>query len=139
LRSHPRLHSSIAEFATVDEVLALLPRFAASAAVAKAAAVPEMISGGELTYAPAEWIGPGRLARGKLPLIGGAPGSGKTTLAMELISTVTTGTDWPCQEGVARKGSVLLIAPHSDPDTLVPRLKAAGTDLAFLHTIRTVK
>jgi hypothetical protein len=58
---------------------------------------------------------------------------------MELISRVTVGTDWPCQEGVARKGSVLLIAPQSDPAMFVPRLKAAGADLARLHTIRTVK
>lgn len=139
LQSHPRLQSSIAEFASVQEVLALLPRFQATAAAAKAAPIPELISGGELTYTPTEWIWPGRMARGKLTLIGGAPGSGKTTLAMELISRVTTGTDWPCEEGVAPKGSVLLIAPQSDPDTFVPRLMAAGTDLARLHTIRTVK
>ena len=139
LRSHPRLQSSLAEFAGVEEVLALLPRFQAAAAAAKAAPVAELISGGELTYHPTEWVWPGRIARGKLTLIGGAPGSGKTTLAMELISCVTTGTDWPCGEGVAPKGSVLLIAPQSDPDTFVPRLKAAGTDLARLHTIRTVK
>jgi hypothetical protein len=31
LRSHPRMHSSLAEFASVEEVLALLPRFAATA------------------------------------------------------------------------------------------------------------
>jgi hypothetical protein len=138
LRSHPRLASSIAEFASVDEVLTLLPRFQSAAAAAKAAPVPQLISGGELTYEPTQWIWPGRIARGKLTLIGGAPGSGKTTLAMELISIVTTGTDWPCQEGVAAKGSVLLIAPHGDPDTLVPRLKAAGTDLARFHAFRTV-
>jgi hypothetical protein len=30
LRSHPRLESSIAEFASVEEVLALLPRFQAA-------------------------------------------------------------------------------------------------------------
>jgi hypothetical protein len=139
LQSHPRLQSSIAEFASVEEVLALLPRFQAAAAAAKAAPIPELISGGELTYTPTEWVWPGRIARGKLTLIGGAPGSGKSTLAMELISRVTTGTDWPCAEGVAPKGSVLLIAPQSDPDTFVPRLMAAGTDLARLHTIRTVK
>jgi hypothetical protein len=139
LRSHPRLTSSIAEFASVEEVLALLPRFQAAAAPAKAAPVPELISGGELTYTPAEWVWPDRIARGKLTLIGGAPGSGKTTLAMELISRVTTGKDWPCQEGVAPKGSVLLIAPQSHPDMFVPRLKAAGTDLTRLHVIRTVK
>jgi putative DNA primase/helicase len=139
LQSHPSLQSSIAEFASVEEVLALLPRAQASAAAAKAAPVPQLISGNELTHTPTEWVWPARIARGKLTLIGGAPGSGKTTLAMELISRVTTGTDWPCGEGVAPKGSVLLIAPQSDPDTFVPRLKAAGTDLARLHTIRTVK
>jgi hypothetical protein len=139
LQSHPSLQSSIAEFASVEEVLALLPRAQASAAAAKAAPVPHLISGSELTHTPTEWVWPARIARGKLTLIGGAPGSGKTTLAMELVSRVTTGTDWPCGEGVAPKGSVLLIAPQSDPDTFVPRLKAAGTDLAHLHTIRTVK
>ncbi len=139
LQSHPRLQSSLAEFASVEEVLALLPRFQAVAAAVKAAPVPELISGGELTYTPAEWVWPDRIARGKLTLIGGAPGSGKTTLAMELISCVTTGRDWPCGEGAAPKGSVLLIAPQGHPDTFVPRLRAAGADLARLHTIRTVK
>jgi putative DNA primase/helicase len=139
LRSHPRLQSSIAEFASVEEVLALLPRAQAAAAKAKSAAVPELISGDELTYTPTEWVWPGRIARGRLTVIGGAPGSGKTTLAMELISAVTNGMDWPCREGVAPKGAVLLIAPHGDPDTFVPRLIGAGTNLARLHTIRTVK
>ncbi|MBV9240092.1 MAG: AAA family ATPase [Xanthobacteraceae bacterium] len=139
LQSHPQLQSSIAEFASVETVLALLPRFQAIAAAAKAAPVPELISGSELTDHPAEWVWPGRIARGKLTLIGGAPGSGKTTLAMDMIGRVTTGADWPCEEGVAPKGSVLLIAPQSHPDTFVPRLKAAGADLARLHTLRTVK
>src|SRR6516165_6866989 len=101
LQSHPSLQSSIAEFASVEEVLALLPRAQASAAAAKAAPVPHLISGSELTHTPTEWVWPARIARGKLTLIGGAPGSGKTTLAMELISCVTMGMDWPCQEGVA--------------------------------------
>src|SRR5262249_32958618 len=79
LRSHPRLQSSIDEFASVEEVLALLPRFQGAAVAAKAVPVPELISGGELTYTPTEWVWPDRIARGKLTLIGGAPGSGKTT------------------------------------------------------------
>ena len=139
LRSDPRLESSLAEFASVEEVLALLPRFQTAAVVAKAAPVPELIAGGELAYNPTEWVWAGRIARGRLTLIGGAPGSGKSTLAIKLISHVTTGTDLPCEEGVAPKGSVLLIAPYSHPAMFVPRLKAAGTDLARLHTIRTVK
>jgi hypothetical protein len=71
LRSHPRLQSSIAEFATVDEVLALLPRFAAAAAAAKAVPVPQLISGSANTCAEPEWVWPDRIARGKLTVLGG--------------------------------------------------------------------
>src|SRR6476646_8402327 len=105
LQSHPRLQSSLAEFASVEEVLALLPRFQAAVAVVKAAPVPELTSGGELTYTPAEWVWLGRIARGRRTVIGGAPGSGKSTLAMELISRVTTGTDWPCGGRRSAEGS----------------------------------
>jgi len=46
---------------------------------------------------------------------------------------------WRSQVGMQDRGGGHLCTPHGDPDTFVPRLKAAGTDLAFLHTIRTVK
>ena len=68
LRSHPRLQTSIAEFATVNEVLAMLPRFQAAAAAAKAGPVPQLISGTANTCAEPEWVWPHRIARGKLEL-----------------------------------------------------------------------
>jgi putative DNA primase/helicase len=95
-----------------------------------------VISGEDIASAPTEWIWPDRIARGRLTLLAGAPGSGKTTLAAQLVGAVTAGSPWPCQAGVAPKGSVLVIAPHADPGMLVPRLLAAGTEQTRLHLLR---
>jgi putative DNA primase/helicase len=139
LRSHPRLHSSIAEFATVDEVLALLPRFQAAAAAAKAAPVPQLISGPANTCAVPEWVWPERIARGKLTVLGGVPGSGTSAFVMDVIARVTAGSAWPCQEGMAPKGAVLLIEPQGDADVFGLRFRAAGGDLGGMHVLREVK
>ncbi len=42
----------------------------------KSAAVPQLISGTANTCAAPEWIWPDRIARGKLTVLGGTPGSG---------------------------------------------------------------
>ena len=139
LRSHPGLQSSIAEFANVNEVLAMLPRFQAAAAAAKAAAVPQLISGAANTCAEPEWIWPERIARGKLTVLGGAPGTGKSALVTDVIARVTAGSAWPCGEGMAPKGAVLLIEPQGDADVFGLRFRAAGGDLAGLHVLRDVK
>jgi putative DNA primase/helicase len=139
LQSHPRLQSSIAEFASVNEILALLPRFQAAAAAAKAAPVPQLISGPANTCAAPDWIWPDRIARGKLTLLGGAPGTGKSALVTDVMARVTAGSAWPSQEGMAPKGAVLLIAPQGDADVFGLRFRAAGGDLTQLHTLREVK
>jgi hypothetical protein len=57
----------------------------------------------------------------------------------DVIARVTTGSAWPCQEGMAPKGAVLLIAPQGDADVFGLRFTAAGGDLTQLHTLREVK
>jgi putative DNA primase/helicase len=94
-----------------------------------------MIRASELKSLPINWVWPGRIARAKLTLLAGAPGSGKSAFAMSVIAAVTTGGAYPCDEGRAPKGSVILVAPRGDPDALVPRLKAAGADLERVHII----
>jgi hypothetical protein len=101
--------------------------------------VPRLVSGTANTYATPEWVWPDRIARGKLTVLGGAPGSGKSAFATDVIARVTTGSAWPCQEGMAPKGAVLLIAPQGDPDVFGLRFRAAGGDLTQLHTLREVK
>jgi putative DNA primase/helicase len=92
----------------------------------------------DLKIRPTTWLWPGRIPSAKLTLLAGAPGSGKSALAISIIAAVTTGGAYPCREGSAPKGSVILVSPNGDPDVLVPRLKAAGADLARVQILRDV-
>lgn len=105
--------------AATDEAKGLVSRCAADIA-------PERV----------EWLWYGRLAKGKQTCIGGEPGAGKSQALISIIATITTGGQWPCGEGNAPVGSVLLLAAEdSAADTLVPRLMAAGADLKRVHII----
>ena len=97
-----------------------------------------ILRGSELKSNPIQWLWPNRIARGKLTLLAGAPASGKSTLATTVMAAITTGGAFPCGEGRAPEGSALMVCPHGDPDVLLPRLKAAGADLARIQLIREV-
>jgi putative DNA primase/helicase len=110
----------------------------APAPIANPAPVAIITRASELKFNPIQWLWPNRIARGKLTLLAGAPGSGKSTLAATIVAAITTGGAFPCGEGHAPHGSALLVCPHADPDVLLPRLKAAGADLARVQLIREV-
>ena len=84
---------------------------------------------------PIAWLWGGWLARGKVHVMAGAPGTGKTTAAVALAATLTIGGRWP--DGTrAPAGDVLIWSGEDDPqDTLVPRLIAAGADLRRVHFV----
>ncbi len=106
------------------------------AAAVNSSPIPLIARGSETKSAAIHWIWPGRIARAKLTLFAGAPGSGKSALAASITATVTTGGAYPCREGRAPQGSVLLVCPDGDPDVLIPRLKAAGADLGRVQLMR---
>jgi putative DNA primase/helicase len=84
------------------------------------------------------WLWGGWLAAGKMHILGGAPGTGKTTIALALAATVTTGGRWP--DGTrCDVGNVLIWSGEDDPaDTLVPRLVLSGADLARVFFVAEV-
>ena len=87
-----------------------------------------------------EWLWPGRVALGKLTLIAGEPGLGKSQLAAALAAAVTTGAPWPCGDGHAPQGSVVMLSAEDDAsDTVVPRLSATGADLARVRLVSAVQ
>jgi putative DNA primase/helicase len=72
------------------------------------------------------WLWRGWLALGKLHLLAGSPGQGKTTIAMSMASIVSAGGTWP-DGTTCEAGNVLIWSSEDDAsDTLVPRLIAAG-------------
>jgi putative DNA primase/helicase len=87
-----------------------------------------------------EWLWPGRLARGKHTCIAGEPGTGKSQLSISIIAAVTTGGEWPCGEGRAPLGNVIILsAEDGAADTIIPRLMAAGAGLMRVHVVSTVR
>ncbi len=87
---------------------------------------------------PVRWLWYGWLARGKLHIVAGAPGTGKTTVAIALAATLTTAGRWPDGTTCA-PGDVVIWSGEDDPaDTLVPRLIAAGADTNRVHFVESV-
>jgi putative DNA primase/helicase len=94
----------------------------------------------DVTPEPVEWLWPGRVALGKLTLIAGEAGLGKSQLSIAMAAAVTTGGEWPCREGRASQGNVVILsAEDGAADTVVPRLIAAGADRARVELVSAVR
>ena len=88
---------------------------------------------------PVSWLWPGRIARGKVSIIAGNPGLGKSQITANIASIVTTGGCWPVDGGQCVARDVVFLSAEDDPaDTLRPRLEAAGADLNRVHVIDSV-
>jgi len=89
----------------------------------------------DITPEPIHWLWNGWLAKGKLHIFAGMAGTGKTTIAIALASTITIGGRFP-DGSHCPIGSVLIWSGEDSPaDTLVPRLMAAGADLSKVHFV----
>ncbi len=97
-----------------------------------------IIRGCDLIPEAVKWLWPGWLAAGKLHILGGAPGTGKTTLALAMAATITTGGRWP--DGTrAPLGNVVVWSGEDDPtDTLLPRLILSGADVNRIYFVGDV-
>ena len=82
------------------------------------------------------WVWPGRIPEGKLVLLGGPPGLGKSQLTAFISAVVSNGGTWPCGEGSTLPGDVIFMSAEDGiRDTIVPRLMAAGADTSRVHIV----
>lgn len=85
---------------------------------------------------PLAWLWPGRIPLGKVTILSGDPGLGKSLVTLAVAATVSRGAPWPCHEGTAQRGDVVLVSAEDDAgDTIRPRLEAAGADLGRIHVL----
>src|SRR5690606_9804699 len=90
---------------------------------------------------PVSWLWPGRFALGKLSLLVGDPGLGKSFLTLDAAARVSRGAPWPDAPGVPTTagGVVLLSAEDAIADTIRPRLDAARADVSRIAALEAVR
>ena len=84
------------------------------------------------------WLWPSWLALGKLALVDGDPGLGKSAMTLDLAARVSAGKAFPDGAGCEPAGVVLLSAEDGLADTIRPRLDAAGADTSRILALATV-
>jgi len=101
-------------------------------------ATVQTIQASKVKIALITWLWFGYLAKGKLHILCGRPGAGKTTLGLKLAATITTGESWP-DGSESKLGNVVIWSSEDDPaDTLLPRLIAAGANTDKVYFINGV-
>lgn len=86
------------------------------------------------------WLWEGWLAVGKLHIMAGAPGTGKTTILLSIAAILTVGGHWPDRTRCGNPKNVLIWSGEDDlADTLVPRLLVNGADRKRIHFISGIQ
>src|SRR5690242_4070875 len=90
----------------------------------------------DLESRPVSWLWPGRLALGKLAILDGDPGLGKSLVTLDLCARLSTGSPFP--DGSFRPdpgNAIVLNAEDGVEDTVRPRLQALGADLSRVFVL----
>jgi putative DNA primase/helicase len=135
---------------TLDEFLALVDATAVlagdavaemSAAEASEDASPRLVIEqlSDVRAEEVDWIWPGRLARGKLTMLIGDPGSGKTFVTLDAAARLSSGNAWPDGTQAPCGGTILLSAEDGVGDTIKPRLAGLGADDTQIWLIKAVR
>jgi len=95
----------------------------------------------DVTPQPITWLWPTRIARGKLTVIAGNPGLGKSFITLDLAARVSRGDGFPCAPlSASAPGGVVILSAEDDlADTIRPRLDKAGADVTRIAAMNTIK
>ncbi len=105
------------------------------------AAMPVVTCLADVQPRPVEWLWPSRVPLGKLTLLAGDPGLGKSSITLDMAARVSRGMPWPdCPAEANEIGGVVLLGAEDDvADTVRPRLDAAGADVTRIVALQAVR
>ncbi|MGD2109736.1 MAG: AAA family ATPase [Phycisphaerae bacterium] len=127
-------------FAPTQDSDSLLPAATASDAPAfRPTVIRRRLS--DVTPEDVSWLWPGRFPYGKLSLIVGDPGLGKSFLTLDIAARLSCGTPWPdLRDARIETTNTVILSAEDDPaDTIRPRLDAAEADVTRIHVVEAVQ
>ena len=93
----------------------------------------------DIAAKPVNWLWKGWLALGKVHLMVGMPGVGKSYTSCDLAARITKGWRWPdATNGNAPADVLFLAAEDGLADTIRPRLDVHGADCEKVHVLRSL-
>lgn len=109
-------------------------------ATAQPSATPKFVLLSDVEPREVEWLWQNRIAIGKVNLLAGDPGLGKSYVTLDIASRVSTGAPWPDEPGVHRAvaGVILLSGEDFLDDTVRPRLDLLKADCTRIGAVQSV-
>ncbi len=123
---------------TRDELLSLVEAAPEWEPEGVAIGEPILRSVAEVQASSVTWLWRSYIPLGKLSILDGDPGLGKSLLTIDLAARVSRGAEMPDGTRSDLEGprsAVILSAEDDVADTIHPRLKAAGADLDLIFTL----
>jgi hypothetical protein len=99
---------------------------------------PVVVNAAAVKSRPVQWLWDQVVPRGKLTILCGDPGLGKSFITLDLAARTSRGGPWPFTPGAkpARPMRAILLSAEDDPaDTIRPRLEAMGADLSKVEIV----
>lgn len=97
-----------------------------------------IIWGNEVEVERPRWLWPGYIPAGKITILAGDPGMGKSTISIDLVSRISQGTFLPSGGRTIAGTCLIASAEDAAEDTIMPRLIAAGANISRIGIIREV-
>lgn len=127
------------EFIHVDGSVAAVPAGEQASALSRGPSAPsprlKLVQMSEVVPSTVDWLWHGRLPRGKLAVLAGDPGLGKSYLTLKMAALVSTGGEWPDGSLVAASNVLAISAEDDAADTIRPRLDRLRADVPRISLI----
>ncbi|MCW5756978.1 MAG: AAA family ATPase [Phycisphaeraceae bacterium] len=96
---------------------------------------PVLLNLADVKASPVRWLWRGRIPLGRITLLAGHPGCGKSFITCDLAARLSVGRAWP-DGTTSEPGRTLLLSAEDDPaDTVKPRLLAAGASCSMVDAL----
>ena len=139
ISAQERFSSSAEDRDLLGETIASLTALQTNGKGKYGGAQPVLVRVSDVEREEVAWLWEGRIPLGKLTLLEGDPGVGKSFCSLAIATAVTRGSGLPGQTKTAPGCVLILSAEDGIADTIRPRLEDMGADLKRISILRGAK